>query len=194
LLSKGAKFDNIRLQISTNGSKQPRPDLLNKLKQFNKIEINVSLDAWHPVNDYQRMGGVYTDVYANAMWYRSQLSNCHVNFHTVVSVYTADKLGTTLAFLMDEENNDVSVDWVRDPLWQSLSIAPKSFQDWVLEQNSNHEFATKLIENYISNSVFNEAEWQKLLYNTKLLDDYYDFPLSKANALLHEKLYETHSI
>ena len=128
------------------------------------------------------------------MWYRSQLSNCHVNFHTVVSVYTADKLGTTLKFLMDEENNDVSVDWVRDPLWQSLSIAPQSFKDWVLEQNRDHVFATKLIENYISNSVYNKDEWQNLLNNTKLLDDYYSLPLKDANPLLHEKLYETHSI
>ena len=68
------------------------------------------------------MGGVYTDVYANAMWYRSQLSNCHVNFHTVVSVYTADKLGTTLAFLMDQEklispaNNCVGVNLNTDVL------------------------------------------------------------------------------
>ena len=95
------------------------------------------------------------------------MSNSHVNFHTVVSVYTADKLGTTLAFLMDQENNDVSVDWVRDPLWQSLSIAPQSFKDWVLEQNSHHEFATKLIKNHISNSVYNKDEWKNLLINTK---------------------------
>ena len=168
--------------------------LLDKLKQFSKIEINVSLDAWHPVNDYQRVGGVYTDVYKNALWYRGQLSNSHVNFHTVVSVYTADKLGTTLAFLMDQENNDVSVDWVRDPLWQSLSIAPQSFKDWVLEQNSHHEFATKLIKNHISNSVFSDTEWNKLLHNTKLLDEYYNLPLRDANPLLHEKLYETYSI
>ena len=35
---------------------------------------------------------------------------------------------------------------------------------------------------------------QNLLNNTKLLDDYYSLPLKDANPLLHEKLYETHSI
>lgn len=193
LLSKGAEFKNIRLQISTNGSRQPSPSLLQKLKRFSKIEINVSLDAWHPVNDYQRVGGLYTDVYENALWYRKQLPNSHVNFHTVVSVYVADKLSTTLKFLMDQEKNDVSVDWVRDPLWQSLSIAPPEFKEWVLEQNSDHEFATKLIQNFIRKTDYNPVEWKKLLNNTKRLDEYYGRSLSDANPLLYRKLYETHS-
>ena len=193
LKSKGAEFKNIRLQISTNGSRLPSPSLLEKLKRFGKIEINVSLDAWHPVNDYQRIGGVYTDIYKNAMWYRSQMTNSHINFHTVVSVYVADKLSTTLKFLMDQEGNDVSVDWVRDPLWQSLSIAPQDFKDWILEQNQEHAFATKLIQNFIHNTEHNPAEWEKLLNNTTRLDEYYGRSLSDASPLLYRKLYEAHS-
>jgi|TARA_B110000459_G_scaffold197494_1_gene241022 organic radical activating enzyme len=190
LLSKGARFDNIRLQISTNGSKQPRPELLDKLKQFSKIEINVSLDAWHPVNDYQRAGGVYTDVYKNALWYRDQLSNSHVNFHTVVSIYTANYLGTTLKFLMDEQDNDVSVDFVRDPEWQSLNIAPLEYIKWCLEQNSHHEFATKLIENFVNNNQPNPIMWQQAVNNTIKMDQYYNKTLQSVNPGAYYKMME----
>jgi len=194
LESKGAEFKNIRLQISTNGSRRPSVTLLEKLNRFNEIEINVSLDAWHPVNDYQRIGGLYTDVYDNATWYRSQLLNSHVNFHTVVSIYVANKLSSTLTFLMDREGNDVSVDWVRDPLWQSLSIAPQNFKEWVLEQNANHDFAYKLIQNFIRNTEHNPQEWEKLLNNTRRLDEYHGRSLSDVDPLLYRKLYETHCL
>ena len=190
LSTKGADFPNIRLQISTNGSKRPKPELLAKLNQFGKIEINVSLDAWHPVNDYQRQGGVYTDVYDNAMWYRNQLSNSHVNFHTVVSIYTANYLGTTLKFLMDEKDNDVSVDFVRDPEWQSLNIAPPEYVAWCLEQNSHHEFACKLINNFVSNNQPDPIMWQQAVNNTIKMDQYYNKTLQSVNPGAYHKMME----
>jgi len=186
---RGASYENIRLQISTNGSRPISDKLLKILNCFRFVEINVSLDAYDSINDYQRIGGYYEMVYKNALWYQENIVNSHVNFHTVVSVYTASKLGKTLEFLVDENEHDVSVDWVRDPLWQSLLIAPPAFVDWVLEQNQDHEFASKLIKNFVKNSEYDKRAWKNLLNNTERLDKYHNRYLNKYDPALYKQLY-----
>lgn len=193
--SRGAAAEQIQLQISTNGSKPLEDSLIERLQRFKHIEISVSLDTYDKSNDYQRIGGFYELIFKNALWYKQVLPNSRVNFHSVIGIYTANHLSKTMKFLREDHGFDVSVDWIRDPSWQSLLIAPEQFIQWLLEQNNDYAYAHQLLENFVKGAVYDADSWQTLLNNTKQLDEYHKKQLNDYNPLIYERLYnETYSV
>ena len=186
---RGTNLEKCSLLISTNGSKRVNKDIINLLKIFKHVEINVSLDSYTLANDYQRHGGNFIETYQNAKWYQQELPGNEINFHTTIGIYTANHLHDTLKFLIDEQKHDVSIDFIRDPLWQNISIAPDNFKQWLIDTNSSHAYSKKLIENFLQNTNYNLEEWEKLLNNTTKLDKYYNTNLQDYNPDLYQQLY-----
>ena len=76
--------NNILLQIYTNCSWIPKEKIINKLKQFGLVQINISIDGLHKVNDYVRYPSKWNIVEASAeKWV--EFSHIHKNFDIILS-------------------------------------------------------------------------------------------------------------
>jgi len=195
-IEQRADPSKIKLEIATNGTKIPSKKIIEKLDKYEMLFINVSLDAYDKVNDYQRFGSTYEQTYKNAQTYEKIFKNIHVSFHCAVSLLTANKLADSLNFLIEENNYHVSVDFVRYPRYLSLLYAPQSYIDWVLDKNKDNKTASKLINTLVKSGKYNEKHWFEFLHTTKKLDGFYNTNIKDYNpdlvAYIEENGYETY--
>lgn len=182
--------NNITMEIITNGTTIPSKKIINKLNKYNKLIINVSLDAYDKANDYQRHGSSYINVFNNAKTYEQIFTSIQIGFHSTVSVLTANKLADTLNFLIEKHKYHVSVDFVRYPRYMSLLHVPESYVTWVLEQNKHNATATKLINSFVKSGEYNEKHWNDFFDTTKKLDTFYKTNIADYNPALVKYLKE----
>ena len=64
------------MEIATNATKMPNKKLIDKLKKFDALYINVSLDVMDKANDYQRFGSNYKEVFRHAQEYEKIFLKC----------------------------------------------------------------------------------------------------------------------
>ena len=174
----------VTLDIITNGTTIPEPDLIKKLNKFEKLEIWVSLDSFDKSNDYQRYGSSYLETFENAKTYEKIFPKSEICFHSVISVLNGNTLSNTLNVLSTQEKYFVSVDFIRDPEYLSILYAPPSYIEWILELNKNNERAIRLIKGFTKRAKYNEQIWNAFLDNTKTLDKYYGTTLKDFNEPL----------
>jgi MoaA/NifB/PqqE/SkfB family radical SAM enzyme len=56
LVEEQIDLKDVHLYITTNGSTIPSDDIVNKLREFKLIDLSVSIDSSHKVNQYIRHG------------------------------------------------------------------------------------------------------------------------------------------
>lgn len=186
-LDKNANIENIVLDIITNGTTIPSKKIVNLLNRFKGIEINVSLDAFDKINDYQRMGSNYIDIYNNALKYKLLFKNTMLSFHITVSNLNANTLANTINKLQKEQHH-FSVDFVRDPHYLCLLYTPDLYRSWVLEQNKHNKTAYKLLKTFLKESTLDRLTWAKFIKINNKLDKYYKVDLSNYNLDLYQHL------
>lgn len=174
----------IKLEIATNGTTVPSQKIVDKLNKYEMLYINVSLDAYDKVNDYQRFGSNYKEIFNNAKVFENIFDKVHVSFHCTVSLLTANKLSDSLNFLIQKNKYHVSVDFVRYPRYLSLLYAPQSYIEWILEKNSNNTTASKLVNTFTKSGKYNEKHWKEFLETTKKLDGFYNTDMKDYNPEL----------
>jgi organic radical activating enzyme len=182
-----SKPSDVLLNIATNGTSTPSNSIIEKLKQFKAIYINVSLDSVTRSNDYQRFGSKYDKTLEIAESYEKLMPNSTVSYHVTVSVYTAGALAKTISHF-ENINRLYSVDFVRHPPHLSLLYTPKNYNDWVLEQNQDHSVAFGLLTNIFKENQYNIKYWGEFLDFTKKLDNYYGIRLTDYDLNLYEFL------
>ena len=192
-ISEKSNIENIKLSISTNGSKKLDSILIEKLNRFHDVPIHVSLDSYDKSNDYQRVGGNYSEIFENSLYYSKMMKKTYVKYHTTVGIYTANHLSKTLK-VFDKHNKNpeyknYTIDFIRDPDWQSLLYAPDSFKQWIIDTNSDHKFARDNLITFMKNSKYDEDLWNELLSKTEQYDEYYDQSLKDYNPELYGKMY-----
>ena len=171
-LQKRIPLEQIALQVNTNGMQMPSPQVERRLQQMRRLEISVSMDGIGSSNNYQRWGSDSEQIFANAQNYRQRYSNSYVEFHTVIGVYTAFGLAD-LVNLHEQHNYETMIDFVRDPMWQSLLIVPDEFEQQVLQANAHNEFASRRLRAIFRERTYNAVEWQRLVQQTQKLDKFY---------------------
>ena len=187
-IDEKATTSNIVLELVTNGTVIPSPRVLEKLNRFKHISLLVSLDAYDPSNDYQRFGSSYMTTFSNARSLETLLSNSELAFHSATSVITANHLSKTLNHITKEHGYHMSIDFVRDPEYLSLSIAPPSFLGWVLDRNRDNHTAYRMIETVAANAKFSELEWKALIEFINKTDAYYNTNIKDYNPELYDQL------
>jgi organic radical activating enzyme len=178
----------ITIEIATNGTLIPSQELVHKLNKFKTLDIYVSLDSYSKANDYQRYGSSYLEIFANTKLYSEIFDNAITSFHTVVSLLTANTLASTVNTLIVDNGYQMSVDFVRYPYSLSLLYAPAAYVDWILECNTDNQWAYTLITNFLKVNEYNAKHWQDFVYYTKQLDGFYNTRLEDYNPALHKFL------
>lgn len=182
---KNTNCNNIRLKIITNGTKKFTKKIIDFLNNFKIIDIIVSLDAYHKVNDYQRFGSDYKKIWHNILEY-NQVENIRVKFHPTITIYNSNVLDITLNQL--EKHNffyDIGFVYQQE---NSLEFVPDDFLNWLLERNQKNNTAYQIIKNFLKESKYNDEKWKLFLNKTKKLDNFYNINLKDYNLELYNFL------
>ena len=187
-LDEKAGLENISMEVATNGTGLPSPrvsDMLYKLKHFN---INLSLDAAHPVNDYQRQGSHWQTTINNGKLLEKMFSkNVYFSVHLSESILTVAHLSTTLHTL-DKLGWGYTVGWVHQPYELDPLHCPDSVKQWIFDSNRDHTKALDIVTNHFKTHKYNKRVWEDLDNHVTLLDDYYNVKLADYDPTLAQHL------
>lgn len=186
-LSSRVELGQVTMEIATNGTGSPRPELIEKLKQFNWINLNVSLDSLDPVNDYQREGSSWQSVLEQYHTLTQTFDNLVPSVHMTQSILTAHRLADSLQQL-DQQKIHYTVDFVIDPQHLNIQCATPEVKQWLRESNRHHAKADSLINNHLKTDKYNKQVWEDLEYHVTVLDDYYNKKLADYNPTLAQHL------
>lgn len=86
---------NITLQLSTNGTILPTDIVLEALLECKELKLNISIDAYGPLNNYIRSGSEWDKIYNNLSFYNDLIylrkdKETSIRIHTAISVYNVN--------------------------------------------------------------------------------------------------------
>lgn len=181
LLFKQVNPEKLTLEFATNGSIFPSQSLIKKFSKLKELILWVSVDATHKVNDYQRMRGSYIESINNMIQLESVLPNVFLGFSSTISIYNANYMHKTKK---DIENlgYTFTYGWVYNSS-SSLEYVPLWFRDWLIEKVKDTEFEL-VYKNFFLDKEYVHFEWHKFIYETQLLDKFYNVRLKDYNPEL----------
>ena len=182
-------LENIVVELSTNGTALPSGSLLDKMLRLKQINSNLSLDATHDVNDYQRQGSNWNTVLENgnklSELFREQVY--YPSIHTTQSIFTVPFFSQTLKDF-EKLGWKYTVDFVYKPDEYNIQFAPPEVKQWLLESNKDHPKAYSLVNSQLKTDKYNKQVWENLGNQVTLLDYYYDKKLADYSPILAQHL------
>lgn len=161
----------ISLEIYTNCSYVPSPKLLTNLIKFKEVQLNLSIDAYGPVNDYVRFGshwqGSNKQTVSNAMdfWLEQGKNNKNIQIImsstlSVLNVFDVPELITEWVEKYKNSGNSIVVDMnsnydgffklqlAVDPSYINMNILPREYYNDIIEWCKEYEktFTTRYPE------------------------------------------------
>ena len=102
-LTETGRAKEIQINLSTNITHRISQDNLDILKQFNHVNINLSIDGWGRRFEYLRHPGNWQEVYTNLYWFKQLYDSKTLNLDilpvctvTSMNVYYIDELAENL--------------------------------------------------------------------------------------------------
>ena len=177
---------NIIIKIATNATTIPNASLIDKLNLFKHVKLTVSLDSYHPSNDFQRFGSSFTTTYKNSFIYHSLFKNVSVGYHATVSILTANTF-ETLLIQLENRNVEKSIDFVRYPPYLSVTYAPDDYWEWLFD-NVKYADALTALNSIKKDHKYNEEHWKMFKTHLAKLENYYKINLKDYNLPLYKYL------
>ena len=97
LLTTKCKLEQLTVVITTNVTKLPSKELVDILNKCNRVEWDLSIDAYGSLNDFLRKGSVWEETLANIKWYRENFK--HLKAQTAISIYNVNCFAELTKFL-----------------------------------------------------------------------------------------------
>ncbi len=154
----------IELDIYTNTSWFPSSSLLERLKQFKAIRINLSIDGVGKVNDYLRPPSQWPLVEASALqWLKQEREHpdiFKILWVPCISIYNVWQFREMIEWWLDLQigmepgkfsspKNNIIVNVLQEPKYLSLSNYPDKNEliEWLMEhkKNINSRFSKEII-------------------------------------------------
>ena len=176
---------NVFIELATNGTVIPSDSVIQKLKKFKRVHISISLDAVHPINDYQRTHSSYKNILENAIRIRERISSGEFTIWPVIGIYNANVMPQTKSYV-EKLGFRFRYGWIYG--WASLENVPHYYIDWLLDCVKDTEFEEHY-KKYFEKNRYDKNKWNFFLEMTKKLDAYYDINLKDYNPELAEVLH-----
>ena len=180
----------VAIKITTNGSQAPTPELIEALRRFSNVCITFSIDAVTPLTfKYIRTGDWFQVQRSIEEWLQHR---DWINFRSTVTIsilnmYLLNDVFKHLDQLFGVTN--VAHNWVHDPSFYAVGIAPNSIKQWIDERITYFK-ARKLVP-YMWSGTHNQDLWQQFLTRTKYLDQMRDEPMQNYLPELYAQINRT---
>ena len=165
-LIKQIPRENVRLMFVTNNSIFPKDDVLELLKEFKYLNVNLSIDGIKEVAEYVREGTKWSRFERNwskwMMWMKKERSvfkdgyvNPHFVFHTLNAPFFKETLDWSNMPL-----HKWSWDFLTYPEWLNMSYSPDPVKNYILEKNPNLK---QPLEKFLILNSYNKTHFRHLL-------------------------------
>jgi MoaA/NifB/PqqE/SkfB family radical SAM enzyme len=145
-LANSGESKHITLQYTTNGTIFP-DHIIDHWKQYQKIDISISVDDIGPRLEYQRQGTVWKTLQENINWY--QRLKCEMNIQVIVSI-NCTVSSMNVLYLPDicDWFDNIDIDFVRlNPLHYpselSILTLPLAVKNHLVSMLSTAKFSEK---------------------------------------------------
>jgi len=130
--------ENQTLRIITNGTMTPKHhgiDIFDIIPRFNKVIINVSIEAWGVRNNYIRYPSEWNTVLKNAISL-SRFENCDVTFVSTINALNIGYLNEIIQYNPDSLLKPVAVSYVVDghPTGMNISAIPDDIKEQYIDK------------------------------------------------------------
>jgi sulfatase maturation enzyme AslB (radical SAM superfamily) len=129
---------DFHLTFVTNGTRYD-PKLIDNLKKFKSVHIELSIENLHQSNDYIRIGSSVNDIKNNILLFLQNKSpDMHIVLRTVPQALSIEHYHTLIDFALE---NDIPIDsnFLFNPSFLKINILPKELKQNILrDMNSRY--------------------------------------------------------
>jgi len=170
------RADEIQINISTNITHRISQENIDILKQFNHVNINLSIDGWGKRFEYLRHPGNWQEVYTNLYWFKQLYESKQINLDilpvctvTAMNVYYIGELADNLYGKFNLKPYYILSTF---PEYYSIFNIPEKIGSVVSRHLENHT-TTDLtaIKNALIQSS-DEKKWEKFWKWNNMVDRY----------------------
>lgn len=173
IIEEQKDLKEVEISFSTNASTIPSDSIKEKLLKFKFVELYVSLESTHKVNDYIRYRGSIEKILKNVEHFK-KWSNSKISVGSNINVFNADTMPQTR-----EDFNNLGYEYYHSFTAKAtcvLDYAPNEYREWLFNRVKNTEFET-LYKNFYKNKQYDKKKWNEFIHETKKLDEYYNIRL-----------------
>jgi MoaA/NifB/PqqE/SkfB family radical SAM enzyme len=139
---------NLHLGITTNGTIYDE-DLLTKLENFQRVDIGVSVDCFHPVNDYVRWPSKIDQVTENFLKFlNNKPGNVFLLIRSTPNIFSIFHYDTIIEFCLANGVYSETCNILSEPTWQRIELLPPDLKNQIAEKIRNkilqHDLVTDL--------------------------------------------------
>jgi sulfatase maturation enzyme AslB (radical SAM superfamily) len=130
---------NLSIMLTTNGTLTPNEELYTLLRECKQVKINLSIDAYGPLNDYLRKGSKWDKTVENMHWFNEHFAKTmnikNVALHSVASIYNLNHVDKLYNFVKETFPN-MSIDYVLadGPNWMLARHLPTTAKETIKQQ------------------------------------------------------------
>lgn len=111
-------LSKLKILLTTNTTLIPSDDLFNLLKQCRRVSVNLSVDAYGPLNDFLRKGSKWDKVLEVMDWFVENFPRS-VKIHSVISIYNINNFYELKNFVKERYGDIIAFEYqmVDGPNW-----------------------------------------------------------------------------
>lgn len=148
---------NFDLYITTNGTIYDE-SFIALIKNFKCVMIDLSVECFHPTNDYIRIGTSYRQVQQNILKFKEHISNrFEVKIHTLPQLLSIEHYHTAVDFCLEHDL----------PLYGNPIYYPEHYRMEILPMHHKQRLKQKLINLYKLSDLNEGSIAQQVNFNSK---------------------------
>jgi sulfatase maturation enzyme AslB (radical SAM superfamily) len=164
---------NITLKYNTNCTNLPNK-LLDYWKNFKKIKINASIDAYKDLNRYIRYPTGWELVEKNLLKFIKLEKETHIDLqiHCTVQIYNILQLDKFFDFLIERNITDIYLNILNHPEYLNIRVLPKELKELAIKRLIPYQNIKKVNStlDYMMAEDWNH-KWSEFVNYTRILDN-----------------------
>ena len=145
---KRCNLGGMNILITTNSTVRPNDELFELLRQCKKVQWNLSIDAYGPLNDYLRKGSKWEEVKSHLDWFANTFPK-NVNVNGVVSIYNINNFFELSDYVTEKYPHcRTAFNIIDGSEWMHPRNLPEEVKQSVIDMIKDHEhvFVPRAIE------------------------------------------------
>jgi MoaA/NifB/PqqE/SkfB family radical SAM enzyme len=132
-LLKRCNRSKLRILLTTNTTIIPNDELVTLLKECETVWVNLSIDAYGPLNDFLRKGSKWDNVTKVLDWFANTFPG-KTKVHSIISIYNINNFYMLEDFINTTYPKKVKSEWqmVDGPNWMQPANLPPLVKDKIL--------------------------------------------------------------
>jgi sulfatase maturation enzyme AslB (radical SAM superfamily) len=182
-----AEVSNLDIEMSTNCTVEPLPNVLSVFENCKRLKLNLSIDGYGKLNEFIRSGSKWDQVVSTMNYFenlrKNRVGQTIIVVHSAVSVYNVNLIEELKSFVEKNYPNFLyATQVVQYPVFQSIKNLPIEYKQMIQhtikdEGILNYMFSegTDYFGHFVNfHNKLNKIRSEKLGTSNSVLQDYID--------------------